>query len=183
MSISKSQPMREAEIAAVDYINNELVGKLSGLDAVDANLQASINAEYTRAVNSENNLSNMVGDLMGKFPIKTSDLGDGQITATKLSDSVQDLLSFCETLPDFEFGYSDAQTIAKGSSVTVEIPFSKTFAEVPQVFLSVMCNTDLNVLNYFVKYATTSKAYVKIYNGGASAVSNLTVDYLAIAGR
>ena len=151
--------------------------------AAEGVLQTNINTENKRAVGAEEVLTDLYGDLAAKFPVQTDNIGDAQVTETKLETNLQMLLSFCKTLPDFAYGFSDAQTIPSGSSITVEIDFGKTFQEIPEVFPVAVCNTDLNVLPTFVKYSTTSKSYVKVYNGGTTNVTNLTVGYFAVAGR
>lgn len=185
--INKAQPMREAGQQVIDYLNGTvspyMVNETSGRKASEETLQANINTEYKRATGAENALSNRVGALEGKFPIKTVSIGDAQVSEAKLDGDLQVLLSFCKTLPDFAYGFSDTQTIPSGSSITVEIDFGKTFQEIPEVFPVAVCNTDLNVLPTFVKYSTTSKSYVKVYNGGTTNVTNLTVGYFAVAGR
>lgn len=133
-------------------------------------------AEYSRAKGAEDTLTGLYGDLAAKFPVQTSNIGDAQVTMAKLSSDIQELLKFCETLPAFEFGYSDAVTIPASSTTSVEITFDKVFTEV-------MCNTLNNILVAHVTYVDTTKATIKLYNGGVGSVDNVTVDYLALAGR
>lgn len=122
---------------------------------VSSSLQADITAESRRAVSAEDTLTQLYGQLA----------------------------SIVNTIPDFEYGFSEAVSIPAASTVSVTITFSKTFAETPQVFTEVMCNTLNNILVSHVTYADTTKCTVKLYNGGSAAVSNVTVDYLALAGR
>lgn len=180
MSVDTNQPMREAEQALIKEVNK---GIPASIKAVQDALQTNINAEYSRASNAENTLTTLYGNLAKKFPVQTSDIGDTQITLAKLSSDIQELLKFCETLPAFEFGYSDAVTIPASSTTSVEVTFDKVFTETPQVFTEVMCNTLNNILVAHVTYVDTTKATIKLYNGGVGAVDNVTVDYLALAGR
>lgn len=217
--IDKTQPMREAEIAAVDYINGDLADKLTALDNTDAGLslglgketserkaadetlqtniddeaarakaaeealQTNITAENKRAVAAENVLTGLYGGLAEKFPVKTANIGDAQVTEKKLETDLQTLLAFCRTLPAFEFGYSESVSIPASGTTSVEITFDKVFEETPQVFTEVMCNTLNNILVAHVTYVDTTKATIKLYNGGVGQVDNVTVDYLALAGR
>ncbi len=191
MSVDTNQPMREAEQALIKEVNVTIPGNIaktkSDLQAnitnVSNSLQANITAEYSRASNAENTLTALYGELVAKFPVKTTDIGDTQVTLAKLDSDIQELLKFCETLPAFEFGYSEAVTIPAADTVSVDITFDKVFTETPQVFTEVMCNTLSNILVSHVTYVDTAKATIKLYNGGTTAVSNVTVDYLALAGR
>ena len=179
--IDKHLDVRAALIAVVDYINGALQEKLSvtaggeaeRAQAVESALQTSINAENKRAVAAEDVLSTLYGELAAKFPVAKG----------SLASDIQTLLSFCETLPAFEFGYSESVSIPASGTTSVEVTFDKVFDETPQVFTEVMCNTLNNILVAHVTYVDTAKATIKLYNGGVGTVDNVTVDYLALAGR
>lgn len=98
-------------------------------------------------------------------------------------DSINKLAAIVDTIPDFEYGYSDTVTIPAASASSVTITFNHTFNETPQVFTEIMCNTLNNILVAHVTYSDTTKCIIKLYNGGASEVQNVTVDYLVLAGR
>ena len=259
--INKTQPMREAEIDVVDYINGPLTNKLAELDANDAKLredlttetsqrqnadntlQNNINAEATARQDADNTLQANIGAevtarenadtqlqsnidaeaatrntadtqlqsnidaeagtrsaedakltndvsnnltkitaLENKFPVSTDNMYDKAVTVDKLSEDLQTLVSFCKTLPDFEFGYSDAISIKAGSAETFSVTFTSAKSEVPAVIVSAQCNSDTNV-NAKVKYATTTGALVDVYNNGTADVGNVTIDYLVLSGR
>ena len=178
--IDKHQSVRAALIAVVDYINGALQTALGGIasetnraTAVENTLQTNINAENKRAVAAEDTLSVLYGELAAKFPLQKD----------SLAGNIQTLLSFCETLPAFEFGYSESVSIPASGTTSVEVTFDKVFDETPQVFTEVMCNTLNNILVAHVTYVDTAKATIKLYNGGVGTVDNVTVDYLALAGR
>lgn len=179
--INKHQSVRAALIAVVDYINGSLQEKLSATaggeaeraQAVENTMQANITAENKRAVAAEDVLNALYGNLAAKFPVEKA----------SLASDIQTLLSFCETLPAFEFGYSESVSIPASGTTSVEVTFDKMFDETPQVFTEVMCNTLNNILVAHVTYVDTTKATIKLYNGGVGQVDNVTVDYLALAGR
>lgn len=174
MTISKQQPMREAEIAILDYLENDPVSsEQERATQVESELQIAINTEYSRATNAENTLTNLYGNLTSKFPIGLSSL-DSDLKAA---------IDFVNTLPAFELGYSESITIPAASTASVDVTFDKVFTEKPYVFTEVMCNTLSNILVSHVTYVDTTKATIKLYNGGTTAVQNVTVDYLALAGR
>lgn len=179
--------MREVLQAIGNWVNshaNDVVAEKNRATQVEGGLQATINTEYSRATGAESALSEGLTSLInGKFPITTDNIGDGQVTTAKLTSDIQELLSFCQTLPAFEFGYSEAVSIPASSTTSVEITFNKAFEETPQVFTEVMCNTLNNILVAHVTYVDTTKATIKLYNGGVGAVDNVTIDYLALAGR
>lgn len=125
------------------------------ISAVSESLQANINAEVSRASTAENNLTQLYGELA----------------------------SIVNTVPDFEYGYSDSFSITAGSSTSVDITFNKEFKETPQVFTTCFCNTDTNIIIEIVKYVSPLKCTVKVFNAGTTDVSNVSIDYLALAGR
>ena len=168
----------------IDTVSANLTKETERATQVEAGLQSAINTEYSRATSAESALSEGLTSLInGKFPVSTDNIGDAQVTTAKLASDIQELLSFCQTLPTFEFGYSEAVSIPASSTTSVEIKFNNAFSETPQVFTEVMCNTLNNILVAHVTYVDTTKATIKLYNGGVGAVDNVTVDYLALAGR
>lgn len=182
--VERAKNAEAALQSGIDNVSADLTKETARATTVEDNLQNSINTEYTRAVNAESALSNGLTSLINdKFPVVTGNIGDAQVTTAKLASDIQELLSFCQTLPAFEFGYSEAVTIPASSTTSVEITFDKVFEETPQVFTEVMCNTLNNILVAHVTYVDTTKATIKLYNGGVGAVDNVTVDYLALAGR
>ena len=231
--ISKTQPMREAEIAIVDFCNGEVSPymeketkerkeadlklqnnidteasrakeaettlqtnidtEVSRAKSAETTLQTNINSEVSRAKSAETTLQTNIGTevsraksaeatINNKFPIQTENIGDSQITKTKLSTDLQTLITFCETLPDFEFGYSNALTINANSFATFEITFSKTKSETPAVIVSAQGNTTNNISAH-VQFATLTNATVIVYNNSDTQVSNVTIDYFILSGR
>ena len=169
--------------AAEKVLTDDLASEVSRAEATETALQTNINTENKRAVAAEEVLTGLYAELSGKFPIQNSSIADSQITEEKLSVSIRNLLAFCKTLPAFEFGYSETVSIPASGTTSVEITFNKAFDETPQVFTEVMCNTLNNILVAHVTYVDTAKATIKLYNGGVGQVDNVTVDYLALAGR
>lgn len=186
-TINLKQPMREVLQAIGNWINshaNDVVDEKNRALAAEKVLQTNIDTEVKRATGAESALSEGLTSLInGKFPVTTDNIGDAQVTTAKFASDIQELLSFCQTLPAFEFGYSEAVSIPASSTTSVEITFNNAFEETPQVFTEVMCNTLNNILVAHVTYVDTTKATIKLYNGGVGAVDNVTVDYLALAGR
>ena len=168
----------------IDTVSANLTKETERATQVEDDLQSAINTEYSRASGAESTLSEGLTSLInGKFPVTTDNIGDAQVTTAKFASDIQELLSFCQTLPAFEFGYSEAVSIPASSTTSVEITFNNAFSETPQVFTEVMCNTLNNILVAHVTYVDTTKATIKLYNGGVGAVDNVTVDYLVLAGR
>ena len=58
--ISKEQPMREGEIAVVDYINGALADKIVELDATDAKLRADLTTETSERKAADTTLQNNI---------------------------------------------------------------------------------------------------------------------------
>ena len=58
--INKEQPMREGEIAVVDYINGALADKIVELDATDAKLRADLTTETSERKEADTTLQNNI---------------------------------------------------------------------------------------------------------------------------
>lgn len=169
--------------SAESTLTTNLATETTRATQAESGLQAAINSEYTRANTAETGLNTAITAVNNRFPVKTADIGDEQVTEAKLDGTLQSELSFLRTIPGFEFGYSEAVSVPASGTTSVEITFKETFASTPQVFTEIMCNTLNNILVSHVTYVDTKKATIKLYNGGVGAVSNVTVDYLAIGGR
>ena len=164
--INTAQPMREVEQDIAKYLNNnDFASSISSLVDKDAILQGNIN---------------LVND---KFPVKTDNIGNAQITKDKLHESLQLLLDYLETVPDIEYGYKDVGTLAAGSTTTTSIAFDSTKTEAPMVFVTPVANGNNLDISAYTQYTTTTSAVIVIRNNGSVSVSNITLDYLALSGR
>lgn len=150
----------------------------TNIDTVSTNLAT----ETTRATQVETSLNQRYDTLNNKFPVATENIKDKAVTDAKLSSDIQTLLSFCKTLPDFEYGYSDSLSILANGSTSFNITFASTKTETPQLIVSAQCNSTVNITTK-VRYVTTTTATVDVYNNSATSVENVTVDWFAISGR
>ena len=203
--INKTQPMREAEQDIADYLNETvalyMVQETQERKNADSKLTSDLASEVT---NRENAFTSLKGDLNsetgarsdadsllqgnidlvnGKFPVKTDNIGNAQVTKAKLHESLQLLLDYLETLPDVEYGYKDVGTLAAGSTTTTSIVFDSTKTEAPMVFVTPVANGNNLDISAYTQYTTTTNAVIVIRNNGSVSVSNITLDYLALSGR
>lgn len=202
MTVSYEQPMRESLKTVMDAINTDIPKDISSaVESVNSNITAEIN----RAKQAENNLSDadkalsqaisdtntsLKADITAEYKRANTAENNLSILYDQLSTSINSiktsinqLTPIVDTIPDFEYGYSDSVTIPAANTVSVDITFNKEFKETPQVFTELMCNTLINILVSHVTYVDTTKCTIKLYNGGTTEVQNVTVDYLALAGR
>ncbi len=181
--VSRAKGAESTLQGSIDTVSAALSTETERANQAEAALQANINAEYTRATGVESGLSQALTDVNAKFPVTTDNIEDKAVTKAKLDDTLDAIIDFVNTIPAFEYGYSESLTIPATSTVSIDITFDKVFEETPQVFTEVMCNTLSNILVSHVTYVDTTKATIKLYNGGVDSVANVTVDYLALAGR
>ena len=146
-------------------------------------LQASLNSEISARSDADSLLQGNIDLVNDKFPIKTDNIGTAQVTKVKLHESLQQQMTFLETVPNMEFGYLNLGSIGAGSTITQQLTFSEAKTEAPFAFCSVVVNSDATGLTARVKYTTTTDAMFIIANNGTTAVSNATLDYLIISGR
>ena len=176
-------------IAADNTLQANIDAEAKTRETNDTTLQANIDAEAGRAKAEEAKLINDVSNNLTKitalenlFPVQTDYIYDKSVTEEKLSESLQTLISFCKTLPDLEFGYSDAISLAAGGFESFTVTFATAKTEAPAVLVSAQCNSDSNITAK-VKYTTTDSVVIDVYNNGTTTAGNITVDWLAISGR
>lgn len=99
-----------------------------------------------------------------------------------INNTVASAVELISALPSFEFGYSDAITLAKDSATTFDVVFANAKTEPPQLLVSVQANTS-EPITAEVQYTTTTGARIAVFNFGSTKVQNITVDWLAISGR
>ena len=197
--INMTQPMREAEQDIAKYLNGTVApymvqetkerkeadaAEVSNRESAVNDLKADLNSETSARQDADSLLQGNIDLVNDKFPIKTDNIGAAQVTKDKMHESLQLLLTYCETLPDFEFGYTNVGNIAAGSKTTIIVTFSAAKTEAPVIFATPVANgANLNLTCYTQYSTTTNAAIVVVNNDSATSASNVTLDYLAISDR
>lgn len=127
-------------------------------------------------------LSDVIDYINGTLQHTLGNTNDAAISVSELDSSLQSNLSFLESMPEIEFGYSDVGTIPAGSSVTKHVTFANVKAEAPCFIPVAYQNGDGKVFAK-VKYTTTTEAVVVLFNIGDDQATNVTFDWVSFAGR
>ena len=210
MKISTQQPMRPAEIELVEQVNTNTEGLADEVTArtnAYTTLGNAITAETNRATQAETNIQNAVTTLGGKinnleakFPVQTDDIGNLQVTESKLANSavtenkvqnvaitaakleqgVQDKLTLIESLPTLTYGESDTTTVSANSNTLIDITFPSALTKAPNVYcmarstVCIECN---------VEQVTNQQVSIRLYNNTSTNADSVSIDWLAISGR
>lgn len=202
MAISLKQPMRPAEIDLVSQVNTN-----------SDQLTSEISTRQSQYTQLHTDIENTNTTLNDKFPIATDDIADnavthdklaatavhatnieasavtnskiadGAIQSAKLATTIQEQLTFLQTVPSIEFGTSNSTTVSANSHTVIDITFGSTKTEEPVVFPAIQCATAGVNLIATVQSVTNAQCAICITNLGTTDVSDVTVDYLAISGR
>ncbi len=188
---------KAAEEANATAISDEAT-RAKAAEQVNA---TAITDETTRAKAAEEANADNITTLQNKFPIKTDDIGDLQVsnaklaenavttdritdknvTAAKLEDSVQQQLTFLQSVPVMEFGTSNSVNVSANSNATVDITFKSVKTEAPVVLCGLQHSS--GNLACVVSGVTNQQCSINVYNLTSTDVTGVTVDYLAISGR
>ena len=168
---------KAAEVANSTAITNEVTRATTAEQTLTTNL----GNEVTRAKAAEVANANSITSLQGRFPIQTDDIGVSQVTNAKLEYSIQQQLTFLQTVPAMEFGTSNSVDVSANSNVTVDVTFGSTKTKAPIVLCGLQ-HTSGN-LSCIVTGVTNQQFSVTVYNLSSTAVSGVTIDWLAISGR
>ena len=169
--------------AAEQKLTSDLASEVTNRENAFTSLKGDLNSETSARSDADSLLQGNIDLVNDKFPIKTDNIGAAQVTKAKLHESLQQQMTFLETVPSMEFGYINLGTIGAGTTITHKLTFSETKTEAPFAFCTPVVNSDAVGLTARVKYTTTTDAMFIINNGGTTSVSNATLDYLIISGR
>lgn len=200
--INRTQPMRPAEIDLLNQVDTNTTGI--------ADNKAAIADEVTNRTNADTALKTSITNIENRFPIKTEDIADnavnafkiedgavtsakigtGQvdndkvtdkaITANKLSDDLQEQITFLKTVPQLSYGESEATAVSANSNVLVDVTFPNPLTEAPNVYcmarstVCIECN---------VEQVTNSQVSIRLYNNTTTDAEQVSIDWLAISGR
>lgn len=210
-TINRKQPMRPAEIdllnqvdtntANIDTQTERLTQEIADRTKADTTLQQNIDTESKTRADADTELQTSIDNVNAKFPVQTANIGDFQvtnvklamnavstdrildknITVDKLEQTIQDQLTFLQSVPMQEFGTSNMIDVPANSSTSIDINFGSTKKEAPIVLCSLR-HTSGN-LTCMVTGITNEKFSVTVHNLSNAVASRATVDWLAISGR
>ena len=186
----------QAETTLTSNLNDEITRAKA---AEETNAQA-IADEVTARTNADTTLGDNINNLEAKFPVKTDDIGNlqvtesklansavstdrvqnGAITAAKLDQDVQDKLTLIESFPTLTYGESDTTTVSANSNTLVDITFPSALTEAPNVY----CTARSTVcIECNVEQVTNQQASIRLYNNTSTDADSVSIDWLAISGR
>ena len=169
--------------AAEKILTDDLTAEVARAEAAENGIKGDLNSETSARSDADSLLQANIDIVNGKFPVKTENIGTAQITKDKLHENLQQLIEFCETLPDFEFGFKNVGSIAANSSSAVTLTFNSAKAEAPIILSNAVANGSNLNLSAYTQYSTTTQAVVNVVNNASTSVSNVTLDYMAVSGR
>ena len=175
---------QERAEAAEQKLTADLATEVNNRESAINDLKADLSSETSARQDADSLLQGNIDLVNDKFPIKTDNIGAAQVTKDKMHESLQLLLTYCETLPDFEFGYTNVGNLAAGSKTTVTVTFGAAKTEAPVIFATPVANGASLNLTCYTQYTTTTNAVIVVVNNDSTATaSNVTLDYLAVSGR
>lgn len=93
-----------------------------------------------------------------------------------------DFISFLKTIPQIQFGTTDSFNLKAGANIAMGFAIDG-FVSVPHVYTNVYCNAYGAELVCVVKYVDEENITIMVSNIGNVDRDNITIDWLAIAGR
>ena len=192
--ISKTQPMREGEVAVVDYLNGDLTEylaqetneRIAGINE----FKGKVETEQARAEAAEGKLTSDLAaevterkakdvELEGRLPIKADDIKDGAVGPTKLDTTILTQLGKLDSLPLLEYGLTPSFSVEASSHADITITYASPKATVPILVCSVVCQT--NVLACTLAQVSTTQAVVRVDNMTADKIDNVSISWSLIS--
>ena len=192
--ISKTQPMREGEVAVVDYLNGDLTEylaqetneRIAGINE----FKGKVETEQARAEAAEGKLTSDLAaevterkakdvELEGRLPIKADDIKDGAVGPTKLDTTILTQLGKLDSLPLLEYGLTPSFSVEASSHADITITYASPKATVPILVCSVVCQT--NVLACTLAQVSTAQAIVRVDNVTTTKIDNVSIAWSLIS--
>lgn len=170
-----------ARESADTALGNRITKETNARENADTQLSGSIANETNSRVNGDASLRSQIQQVSAKFPVTTSNITDKAVTSSKLEESIQQQLSFLQTVPAIEFGTSNSVDVGANSNATVDITFGSVKTEAPVVLCGLQHES--GNLTCIVTGVTNQQCSVTVYNLASTDVTGVTVDYIAISGR
>lgn len=168
---------KSAEDTITTNLNSEIY---RAKEAEQANATA-ISDETTARTNADTGLQSSINEINAKFPVQTVNIGDAQVTVAKLEQTIQNQLTFLQSVPVQEFGTSNTINVQANSNATIDINFGSTKTKAPIVLCGLQSAS--GNLSCIVSGVTNQQFSVTVYNNSNADVSGVTIDWLAISGR
>lgn len=154
--ISKSQPMRPAEIELVEQVNENTTNV--------ATLTAGLANEITDRTNADTTLQNNI---------------DSERNARVAADNT--LTTNLASVPSIQYGTSNSVDVTGNSSTDVTVSFGMTKTEAPVVICGLQHSS--GNLTCVVTQVTNLEFAARIFNLSNTDVTGVTLDYIALSGR
>ena len=141
----------------------------------------AISGETAARTNADTGLQSSINEINAKFPVQTVNIGDAQVTVAKLEQTIKDQLTFMQSVPEQEFGTSNAIDVQANSNTSINIIFGRTKTKAPIVLCGLQSAS--GNLSCIVSGVTNQQFSVTVYNNSSTVVSGIIIDWLAISGR
>lgn len=183
MAISKTQPMRPAEIELVEEVNR-LTDASSSQAGQIASLNAAIEAEAQVRLNAVRDLQTQIGDGFTESSV-TQSLGNTALLDDTVVNSILELATSEETLAGFasrfKIGCINGITIPANDSISTSATFAEPFGanDVCVLFAQVVTNELASLFTYTLIDCTYSGFSYSIANSDADA-HTVSLGYVAV---
>lgn len=144
----------------------------------------------TNAVTEEiNTVSFNDGNSLNRIVNNATPVNDNDVATKGYVDGLipSDLVTFLKTLPAMQFGCTDsAISIEAGETMYLTIYFihgDGAFETTPYVFITPYCNSNTAKITINIQSVGVNGCSFAFHNIGTENITNLTFDWLAIAGR
>lgn len=187
MAISRTQPMRPAEIDLLEHMDSaegnieQLQDDLEETNRVVGELNSELGQEIDNRELADAALGTRIDDeTLARTQADTA-LGNRLDTA---EDDIETLQGDFAAIPVFEYGTSSDNEITAGSNAVIDIEFQEEKTSPPYVLISVECieAVESPVSNcYGIIVAVSNAGFsVRVYNLDTVNAETITINWLAI---
>lgn len=180
MAISKTQPMRPAEIELIETVNNLITGlenevthRENAITVINNSIQeleTAINNESTNRVNGDSKLQRNI-----------------ETTKTELQQNIEAAKTEIQTMfknftEQLEWGSQDNIEVIANNNTVITVNFTEEKQEAPLVLITLQNNNGETAVNAYaaLKDVSTTDFHVRIYNLDESNNQQMKVNWLAI---
>lgn len=172
-------------------LQSNITAEANAREEADTTLQNNINDEETARKQDDDKLQSGIDEINAKFPVATDSIADNAITSNKIADgtisainldsSIQNQLSFLESLPAMEFGTSESFDIQASSYYDCTVTFTAAKTEAPIVICGLQHAA--GSMTCIVTAVTNQQFTARVFNLTTTGITAAKLDWLAISGR
>lgn len=187
MAISRTQPMRPAEIDLLDHMESaegnieQLQEDLEETNGVVEELNRELDQEIVNRQLADTALGTRIDNETQTRARADTTLGNRLDTA---EDDIRTLQNDFASIPVFEYGVSKNNAVPAASSIGVDITFADAKESTPYVFISVECAEveESPVSNCYgiIISASTTGFSVRLHNIDSVNAETININWLAI---